>query len=78
MDRMDTNDRRIPGYLFGIGYHKWSRALSTIKQTWTMTSNIAESIINQLARKLLIVSLLDFMGSQYKYKLQSGVIKLKI
>lgn len=63
MGKVDTIDDRIRGYLFGIGYHKLSRCHLTVKRTWTMTSNIAESInnINRLAGRLPVVSLLDFM-----------------
>ncbi|KAM3319531.1 hypothetical protein P3S67_006731 [Capsicum chacoense] len=63
MGRVDQIDRRVRVYLYEIGYHKWARVHSTIKRTWTLTSNIAESInnTNRKARRLSIVSVLDFM-----------------
>ncbi|TMW93592.1 hypothetical protein EJD97_011407 [Solanum chilense] len=46
-----------------IWHFKWSRAYSNCKRTWTMTSNIAESLnnVNRLARRLPVISLLEFM-----------------
>ncbi|XP_047258514.1 uncharacterized protein LOC124890759, partial [Capsicum annuum] len=63
MGRVDQIDKRVRGYLFEIGYHKWARVHSTVKRTWTMTSNIAESInnTNRIARRLPVVSTMDFM-----------------
>ena len=64
MGRIDQIDTRIRPYLFDIGYSKWlSRAYSNCKRTWTMTSNITESLnnINRLARRLPVISLLEFM-----------------
>ncbi|KAM3231657.1 hypothetical protein P3L10_017016 [Capsicum annuum] len=61
--RVDQIDKRVRGYLFQIGYHKWARVHSTVKRTWTMTSNIAESInsTNEIARRLPVVSTMNFM-----------------
>ncbi|XP_049388095.1 uncharacterized protein LOC125852399 [Solanum stenotomum] len=63
MRKVDEIDKKIRKYLFGIGYHKWTMTHATVNHTWVMTSNIAESInnTNRLARKLPVVSLLDFM-----------------
>lgn len=63
MGRMDEINSNLRGYLFDAGYARWSRVHSTIKRTWTMTSNIAESINNTIrdARKLSVVSLMDYM-----------------
>ncbi|KAH0652973.1 hypothetical protein KY289_030651 [Solanum tuberosum] len=63
MKRIDQIDPRIRGYLFNIGYSKWSRTYSKCKRTWTMTSNIAESLnnVNMIARRLPVISLLEFM-----------------
>ena len=63
MGRIDQIDTRIRPYLFDIGYSKWSRAYSNCKRTWMMTSNIAESLnnVNRLARRLPVISLLEFM-----------------
>ncbi|XP_010327591.2 uncharacterized protein [Solanum lycopersicum] len=63
MGRIDQIDMQIRPYLFDIGYSKWSRAYSNCKRTWTMTSNIAESLnnVNRLARRLPVISLLEFI-----------------
>ena len=61
--RIDQIDPRIRQYLFDIGYSKRSRAYSNCKRTWTMTLNIAKSLnnVNRLARRLPVISLLEFM-----------------
>ncbi|KAM3236165.1 hypothetical protein P3L10_016202 [Capsicum annuum] len=63
MGRVDQIDRRVRVYLYEIGYHKWARVHSTVKRTWTLTSNIAESInnTNRKVRRLPVISVLDFM-----------------
>nr|AAV31178.1 Putative transposase, identical [Solanum tuberosum] len=63
MQRIDHIDPRIRDYLYDIGYSKWSRAYSKCKRTWTMTSNVAESLnnVNRIARMLPVISLLEFM-----------------
>ena len=63
MRKIDQIDLRIRLRLFHIGYRKWSRAYSNCKRTWTMTSNIAESLnnINILALRLPVISLLEFI-----------------
>ncbi|KAH0707537.1 hypothetical protein KY290_012050 [Solanum tuberosum] len=63
MQRIDQIDPRIRDYLYDIGYSKWSRAYSKCKRTWTMASNVAESLnnVNRIARRLLVISLLEFM-----------------
>lgn len=61
--RMDQIDKRVRAYLYDIEYHKWARVHYRVKLTWTLTSNIAESInnTNRIARRLPIVCLMDFM-----------------
>nr|XP_010319919.2 uncharacterized protein LOC101244949 [Solanum lycopersicum] len=61
LGRIDQIDTRIRPYLFDIGYSKWSRTYSNCKRTWTMTSNIAESLnnVNRLARRKVISSTVD-------------------
>ncbi|PHT33751.1 hypothetical protein CQW23_25551 [Capsicum baccatum] len=63
MGRVDQIDKRVKAYLFQIGYHKWEKVHSTVKRTWTMTSNIAEFInnTNRIAIRLPVVSTMDFM-----------------
>lgn len=63
MGRMEQISKKLRAYLYECGYHKWSRAHATVKRTWTMTSNIAESINNIIseARRMPVVSLLDYV-----------------
>jgi len=63
MQDMDNIDKRVRGYLFQVGYEKWSIVHSTVNRSMVMTSNIAESLNarNREARELPIMSLLDYM-----------------
>ncbi|XP_060187673.1 uncharacterized protein LOC132616919 [Lycium barbarum] len=63
MGRLDTIDKKLGVYLFDSGYHKWSRIHATVKRTWKLTSNIAESINNSIAkaREFPIYKLMDYM-----------------
>ncbi|XP_075091804.1 uncharacterized protein LOC107814730 [Nicotiana tabacum] len=60
---MDRIDKRVRGYLFQVGYEKWSIVHSTVNISMVMTSNIDESLNarNKEARELPIMSLLDYM-----------------
>lgn len=79
MGRVDTVDRRIRLYLFEVDYSNWSRAHSSVNRVWTLTSNIAESInnINQLARRLPVVSMLHFMRITIQTWVRGTVVLLK-
>ncbi|XP_070054931.1 uncharacterized protein [Nicotiana tomentosiformis] len=44
MSKIEEIDTRVKAYLYDIGYHRWSRVHATVNRTWTMTSNITESI----------------------------------
>ncbi|XP_075109275.1 uncharacterized protein LOC107828507 [Nicotiana tabacum] len=44
MSKIEEVDPRVKSYLYDIGYHRWSRVHATVNRTWTMTSNIAESL----------------------------------
>ncbi|XP_075112488.1 uncharacterized protein LOC107782403 [Nicotiana tabacum] len=44
MSKNEEVDPRVKSYLYDIGYHRWSRLHATVNKTWTMTSNIAESL----------------------------------
>ncbi|XP_016492615.1 uncharacterized protein LOC107812097 [Nicotiana tabacum] len=46
-----------------IDYHRWSRVHATVNRTWTMTSNIVESLnaVTKDARELPIFDLLEYM-----------------
>ncbi|XP_070049080.1 uncharacterized protein [Nicotiana tomentosiformis] len=56
-------DMRVKAYLYNIGYHKWSLVHATANRTWTMTSNIVESLnaVTKDARELPVVQLLEYM-----------------
>lgn len=66
MRRIDQIDLRIRTYIYDTSYSKWSRAYSTCKQIWTMTSNIAElwNNVNMIERRLPVISLLEFMRAR--------------
>nr|XP_009603992.1 uncharacterized protein LOC104098865 [Nicotiana tomentosiformis] len=63
MSKIEEIDTRVKAYIYDIGYHIWSRVHATVNRTWTMTSNIAESlnIVTKDARELPIVELLKYM-----------------
>ncbi|XP_075091636.1 uncharacterized protein LOC142171830 [Nicotiana tabacum] len=63
MSKIEEIDTRVKAYLYDIGYHRWSRVHATVNRTWTMTSNIAESLnaVTRDARELSIVELLEYM-----------------
>ncbi|XP_070032928.1 uncharacterized protein [Nicotiana tomentosiformis] len=44
ISKIEEIDTRVKAYLYDIGYHRWSRVHATVNRTWTMTSNIAESL----------------------------------
>ncbi|XP_009780086.1 uncharacterized protein [Nicotiana sylvestris] len=68
MEDMDSIDKRVRGYLFQVGYAKWSIVHYTVNRSMVMTSNIAESLNarNKEARELPIMSLLDYMMNLVK------------
>ncbi|XP_009614291.1 uncharacterized protein [Nicotiana tomentosiformis] len=63
MQDMDNIDKRARGYLFQVGYEKFSIAHSTVNISMVITSNIVESLNarKEEARELPIMSLLDYM-----------------
>ncbi|XP_009785229.2 uncharacterized protein [Nicotiana sylvestris] len=68
MSKIEEFDPRVLAYLYNIGYHRWSRVHATVNRTWTMTSNIAESlnVVTKDARELPIVELLEYMRTLLK------------
>ncbi|XP_016506611.2 uncharacterized protein LOC107824382 [Nicotiana tabacum] len=44
MSKIEEIDTRVKAYLYDIGYHRWSRVHAIVNGTWTITSNIAESL----------------------------------
>ncbi|XP_009773353.1 uncharacterized protein [Nicotiana sylvestris] len=63
MSKIEEIDPRVKSYLYDIVYHRWSRVHATVNRTWTMTSNIAESLnaITKDTRELPIFDLLEYM-----------------
>ncbi|XP_070056834.1 uncharacterized protein [Nicotiana tomentosiformis] len=54
MSKIEEIDTRVKAYLYDIGYHIWSRVHATMNRTWTMISNIVESlnVVTKDAREL--------------------------
>ncbi|XP_009608913.1 uncharacterized protein [Nicotiana tomentosiformis] len=63
MSKIEEIDTHVKAYLYDIGYHRWSRGHATVSRTWTMTSNIVDSlnVVTKDARELLVVELLEYM-----------------
>nr|XP_009622357.1 uncharacterized protein LOC104113777 [Nicotiana tomentosiformis] len=63
MSKIEEIDTHVKAYLYDIGYHKWCRVHATVNRTWTMTSNIAESLnaVTKDARELPVVELLEYI-----------------
>ncbi|XP_070055254.1 uncharacterized protein [Nicotiana tomentosiformis] len=63
MSKIEEIDTHVKAYLHDISYHKWSRVYATVNQTWTMKSNITESLnaVTKDARQQLVVQLLKYM-----------------
>ncbi|XP_016453760.2 uncharacterized protein LOC107778086 [Nicotiana tabacum] len=79
MSRIEEIDTRVKAYLYDIGYHRWSRVYATINRTWTMTSNIAESlnVVTKYARELSIVELLEYMRTLLERWMKEKLLKAK-
>ncbi|XP_070057673.1 uncharacterized protein [Nicotiana tomentosiformis] len=63
MSKIAEIDTPVKAYLYDIGYHRWSRVHATMNKTWTMPSNIVESLnaVTKDARELPVVELLEYM-----------------
>ncbi|XP_019262908.1 PREDICTED: uncharacterized protein LOC109240694 [Nicotiana attenuata] len=59
MSKIEEIDTHVKVYLYDIGYQKWSRVHATVNRTWTMTSNIAESLNAVKASKYHIHTVID-------------------
>ncbi|XP_075111766.1 uncharacterized protein LOC107824189 [Nicotiana tabacum] len=68
MLKIEEVDLRVKSYLYDIGYHRWSRVHATVNRTFTMTSNIAESLnaVTKDARELPIFDLFEYMRTLLK------------
>ncbi|XP_075080608.1 uncharacterized protein LOC142166089 [Nicotiana tabacum] len=63
MLKIEEVDLRVKSYLYDIGYHRWSRVHAMVNRTFTMTSNIAESLnaVTKDAIELPIFDLFEYM-----------------
>ncbi|XP_019251247.1 PREDICTED: uncharacterized protein LOC109230179 [Nicotiana attenuata] len=70
---------RVKFYLYDIGYHRWSRVHATVNRTFTMTSNIAESLnaVTREARELPIYDLLEYMRTLLERWTKEKLLKAK-
>ncbi|XP_070006482.1 uncharacterized protein [Nicotiana sylvestris] len=75
--KIEEIDPRVKSYLYDIGYHRWSRVHATVNRTWTMTSNIAESLnaVTKDARKLSIFDLLEYMRTLLEHWTNEKLLK---
>ncbi|XP_016483311.2 uncharacterized protein LOC107804018 [Nicotiana tabacum] len=79
MLKIEEVDPRVKFYLYDIGYHRWSRVYETVNRTWTMTSNIVESLnaITKDARELPIFDLLEYMRTLLERWTNEKLLKAK-
>ncbi|XP_019262223.1 PREDICTED: uncharacterized protein LOC109240063 [Nicotiana attenuata] len=79
MSKIKEIDPRVKSYLYDIGYHRWSRVHATVNRTWTMTSNIAESlnVVTKYARELPIFDLLEYMRTLLERWTKEKLLKAK-
>nr|XP_009786651.1 PREDICTED: uncharacterized protein LOC104234733 [Nicotiana sylvestris] len=79
MSKIEEVDPRVKSYLYDIGYHRWSRVHATVNRTWTMASNIAESLnaITKNARELPIFDLLEYMRTLLERWTNEKLLKVR-
>ncbi|XP_016494672.2 uncharacterized protein LOC107813874 [Nicotiana tabacum] len=79
MSKIEEIDPRVKAYSYDIGYHRWSRVYAMVNKTWTMTSNIAESlnVVTKYARELPIVELLEYMRALLECWTKEKLLKAK-
>ncbi|XP_019239039.1 PREDICTED: uncharacterized protein LOC109219076 [Nicotiana attenuata] len=79
MSKIEEVDPRVKFYLYDIGYHRWSRVHATVNRTFTMTSNIAESLnaVTKEARELPIFDLLEYMRTLLERWTKEKLLKAK-
>nr|XP_016436799.1 PREDICTED: uncharacterized protein LOC107762916 [Nicotiana tabacum] len=79
MSKIEEVDPHVKSYLYDFGYHRWSRVHATVNRTWTMTSNIAESLnaLTKDARELLIFDLLEYMRTLLERWTNEKLLKAK-
>ncbi|XP_019265225.1 PREDICTED: uncharacterized protein LOC109242818 [Nicotiana attenuata] len=79
MSKIEEVDPRVKSYLYDIGYHRWSSVHATVNRTFTMTSNIAESLnaVTKEARELPIFDLLEYMRTLLERWTKEKLLKAK-
>ncbi|XP_070030062.1 uncharacterized protein [Nicotiana sylvestris] len=79
MSKIEEIDRRVKSYFYDIGYHRWSRVHATVNKTWTMTSNIVESLnaVTKEARELSIFDLLEYMRTLLERWTKEKLLKVR-
>ncbi|XP_075099173.1 uncharacterized protein LOC142176033 [Nicotiana tabacum] len=79
MLKVEEIDPRVKSYIYDIGYHRWSRVHATVNRTWTMTSNIAESLnaVRKEARELPIFDLLEYMRTLLERWTKEKLLKVR-
>uniref|UniRef100_A0A1S4BYV4 Protein FAR1-RELATED SEQUENCE 3-like n=1 Tax=Nicotiana tabacum TaxID=4097 RepID=A0A1S4BYV4_TOBAC len=79
MSKTEEVDPHVKSYLYDIGYHRWSRVHATVNRTWTMTSNIAESLnaVTKDARELAIFDFLEYMRTLLERWTNEKLLKAK-
>nr|XP_009781993.1 PREDICTED: uncharacterized protein LOC104230807 [Nicotiana sylvestris]XP_016497949.1 PREDICTED: uncharacterized protein LOC107816717 [Nicotiana tabacum] len=79
MSKIEEIDPCVKTYLYDIGYHRWSRVYATVNRTWTIISNIAESLnaATKYARELPIVELLEYMRTLLERWTKEKLLKAK-
>ncbi|XP_070005135.1 uncharacterized protein [Nicotiana sylvestris] len=79
MLKIEEVDPRVKSYLYDIGYHRWTRVHAMVNRTFTMTSNIAESlnVVTKEARELPIYDLLEYMRMLLERWTKEKLLKAK-
>ncbi|XP_070004604.1 uncharacterized protein [Nicotiana sylvestris] len=79
MSKIEEIGPHVKSYLYNIGYHRWSRVHATVNRTWTMTSNIAESLnaVTKEGRELPIFDLLEYMRTLLEHWTKEKLLKAK-
>nr|XP_016479083.1 PREDICTED: uncharacterized protein LOC107800429 [Nicotiana tabacum] len=79
MSKIEEIDPRVKAYLYDTGYHRWSQVHATVNKTWTMTSNIAESlnVVTKDARELPIIELLEYIRTLLERWTNEKLLKAK-
>ncbi|XP_075112595.1 uncharacterized protein LOC107811325 [Nicotiana tabacum] len=77
--KIEEVDPRVKSYLYDIGYHRWPRVHTTMNRTFTMTSNIAESLnaVTKEARELPIFDLLEYIRTLLERWTKEKLLKAK-